>query len=156
VADRRPQELELGREEPRDPRRQGARRELLEEPDVKALVPRIRALPAQRIAVVGHSFTMQLHWSTPGAFVPIVSAIFARENPKVEFRQFQGGGLTSTRAVNRFYADLLAWKPQQVLLVVINRTDEDLASFRKLGRGLGRGRSARADLRRRARPERAP
>ena len=81
-------------------------RELLEEPDVKALVPRIQALPAQRIAVIGHSFTMQLHWSTPGAFVPVVTAIFARENPKVEFRQFQGGGLTSTRAVNRFYADV--------------------------------------------------
>ncbi len=110
-------------------------RELLEEPDVKALAPRIRALPAQRIAVVGHSFTMQLHWSTPGAFVPVVTAIFARENPRVEFRQFQGGGLTSTRAVNRFYADVLAWKPQQVLLVVINRTDEDLENFRRLGRG---------------------
>ena len=67
-------------------------KELLEEPDVKALVPKIRALPAQRIAVVGHSFTMQLHWSTPGAFVPIVTAIFARENPKVEFRQYQGAG----------------------------------------------------------------
>jgi hypothetical protein len=101
-------------------------RELLEEPDMKALVPRIQALPAQRIAVVGHSFTMQLHWSTPGSFVPVVTAIFARENPQLEFRQFQGGGLTSTRAVNRFYTDVLAWKPQQVLLVVINRTDEDL------------------------------
>ena len=32
-----------------------------------ALVPKIRALPAQRIAVVGHSFTMDLHWSSPGA-----------------------------------------------------------------------------------------
>jgi len=111
-------------------------RELLEEPDLKALVPRIRALPAQRIAVIGHSFTMQLHWSTPGSFVPVVTAIFARENPKVEFRQFQGGGLTSTRAVNRFYADVVAWKPQQVLLVVINRTDKDLENFRRLGRGL--------------------
>jgi len=110
--------------------------ELLEEPDVKALVPQITALPAQRIAVIGHSFTMQLHWSTPGAFVPIVTAVFARENPKVEFRQFQGGGLTSTRAMSRFYADVVAWKPQQVLLVVINRTDEDLESFRRLGRGL--------------------
>jgi len=111
-------------------------RELLEEPDVKALVPRIKALPAQRIAVVGHSFTMQQHWSTPGAFVPVVTAIFARESPRVEFRQFQGGGLTSTRAMSRFYADVVAWKPQQVLLVVINRTDEDLESFRRLGRGL--------------------
>jgi hypothetical protein len=109
-------------------------KELLEEPEVKALIPRIRALPAQRIAVIGHSFTMQLHWSTPGAFVPVVTAIFARENPRVEFRQFEGGGLTSTRALNRFYADVLAGKPQQVLLVVINRTDEDLESFRRLGR----------------------
>jgi hypothetical protein len=111
-------------------------KELLDEPDVKALVPRVRALPAQRIAVIGHSFTMQLHWSTPGAFVPVVTAMFARENPGVEFRQFQGGGLTSTRAMSRFYADVVAWKPQQVLLVVINRTDEDLESFRRLGRGL--------------------
>lgn len=110
--------------------------ELLAEPDIAALVPRIRAMPAQRMAVVGHSFTMQLHWSTPGAFVPVVTAIFARENPRVEFRQFQGGGLTSTRALNRFYADVVAWKPQQVLLVVINRTDEDLESFARLGRGL--------------------
>jgi hypothetical protein len=110
--------------------------ELLEEPDIKALVPRIRALPKQRIAVIGHSFTMQLHWSTPGAFVPVVTAIFARENPAVEFRQFQGGGLTSTRAMTRFYADVVAWKPQQVLLVVINRTDEDLQNFARLGSGL--------------------
>lgn len=111
-------------------------KELLAEPDVQALVPRIRALPAQRIAVVGHSFTMQLHWSTPGAFVPVVTAIFALENPGVEFRQFQAGGLTSTRAMSRFYADVVAWKPQQVLLVVINRTEEDLDDFRRLGRGL--------------------
>ena len=38
--------------------------------------------------------------------------------------------------MNRFYSDVLAWKPQQVLLVVINRTDEDLENFRRLGRGL--------------------
>ena len=110
--------------------------ELLKEPDVAALIPRMKAMPGQRIVVVGHSFTMQLHWSTPGAFVPIVTAMFAQVNPAVEFRQFQGGGLTSTRAVNRFYADVVAWKPQQVLLVVINRTDEDLENFQRLGRGL--------------------
>jgi hypothetical protein len=110
--------------------------ELLKESDVAALIPRMKAMAGQRIAVVGHSFTMQLHWSTPGAFVPIVTAMFAQVNPGVEFRQFQGGGLTSTRAVNRFYADVVAWKPQQVLLVVINRTDEDLDNFQRLGRGL--------------------
>jgi hypothetical protein len=108
--------------------------ELLKEPGVAALVPRIRALPRQRIAVIGHSFTMQLHWSTPGAFVPVVSAIFARENPGVEFRQFEGGGLTSTRAITRFHDEVIAWKPDTVLLVVLNRTAQDLASFAKMGR----------------------
>ena len=110
-------------------------RELLEEPEVKALVPRVRALPPLRVAVIGHSFTMQLHWSTPGAFVPIVTAILARENPKVQVRQFQGGGLTSTRALDRFYADALAWKPDVVLFVVANRTPADLEAFQKMGRG---------------------
>lgn len=108
--------------------------ELLKEADVAPLVPRMRAMPKQRIAVVGHSFTMQLHWSTPGAFVPVVTAMFARENPGVEFRQFQGGGLTSTRALARFRDDVIALKPDKVLLVVLNRTPDDLAAFGKLGR----------------------
>jgi hypothetical protein len=88
------------------------------------------------VAVIGHSFTMDLHWASPSAFVPIVTAMFARVNPKVEFRQFQGGGLTSTRAYNRFHADAVAWKPDVVLLVVLNRTDEDLENFARLGREL--------------------
>ncbi len=110
-------------------------REFLAEADVAALVPRMRALPAQKIAVIGHSFTMDLHWSSPSAFVPIVTAMFAEENPKVEFRQFQGGGLTSSRAYKNFYKDALAWKPDTVLFVVMNRTDEDLADFKTMGEG---------------------
>ena len=109
--------------------------ELLTEPDVKALEPRMKALPAQRIAVIGHSFTMDLHWASPSAFVPIVTAMFVTENPAVEFRQFQGGGLTSSRAMKNFYKDALAWKPDTVLLVLINRTDEDLEDLRTMGQG---------------------
>jgi hypothetical protein len=110
--------------------------ELLMEPDVAALVPRIRALPKQRVAVIGHSFTMGLHWASPSAFVPIVTALVARENPNVEVRQFQAGGLTSTRAYDRFFKDAVAWKPDVVLLVVMNRTDEDLGKLALLGQGL--------------------
>jgi len=109
--------------------------ELLAEPDVKALEPRMKALPAQRIAIIGHSFTMDLHWASPSAFVPIVTAMFARENPAVQFRQFQGGGLTSSRALKNFYQDALAWKPDTVLLVLINRTDQDLEDLRTMGLG---------------------
>jgi hypothetical protein len=88
--------------------------ELLREPDVKAVEPRMKSLPAQRIAIIGHSFTMDLHWASPSAFVPIVTAMFARENPAVQFRQFQGGGLTSSRALKNFYQDALAWNKGEI------------------------------------------
>ena len=95
----------------------------------------MKALPAQRIAVIGHSFTMDLHWSSPSAFVPIVTAMLARENPGVQFRQFQAGGLTSSRAMKNFYQDALAWQPNTVLFVLMNRTDQDLADLRTMAKG---------------------
>jgi tetratricopeptide (TPR) repeat protein len=110
--------------------------ELLREPEVRAILPRVRAMPARRIAVVGHSFTMGLHWASPSAFVPIVAEILERENPRVEIRQFAGGGLTASRARDRFYKDVLAWKPDAVLFVVIERTDADYEALAEMGRGL--------------------
>jgi hypothetical protein len=109
--------------------------DLLNERDVKVLRPRLRALPPQKIAVIGHSFTMGLHWSSPSSFVPIVIDIFRRENPKVEFKQFAGGGLTATRAQQRFYQSVLDWKPDKVLLVVMTRTDADYVALKELGVG---------------------
>jgi hypothetical protein len=61
--------------------------------------------------------------------------MFAAENSKVECRQFQAGGLTSGRALRNFYPDALAWRPDMVLLVLANRSDEDLASLRTMGLG---------------------
>jgi len=109
--------------------------ELLREGDVRALLPRLRALPAQRIAVVGHSFTMHQHWSSPSSFVPVVTKIFRRVNPRVEFRQFERGGLRASVAKQRFYRGALDWKPDKVLLVVLTRTDEDYAALREMGEG---------------------
>jgi hypothetical protein len=78
---------------------------------------------------------MGLHWSSPSSFVPIVIDIFRRENPKVEFKQFAGGGLTATRAQQRFYQNVLDWKPDKVLLVVMTRTDADYVALKELGEG---------------------
>ena len=109
--------------------------ELLSEREVRVLRPRLRALPAQKIAVIGHSFTMGLHWSSPSSFVPIVIDVFRRENPKVEFKQFAAGGLTATRAQQRFYQSVVDWKPVKVLLVVMTRTDADFDALKQLGVG---------------------
>ncbi len=110
-------------------------RELMLEPGITGLLPAIQELPAQRIAVIGHSFTMGAHWSSPSSFVPIVSAIFALQNPGVEFRQFYAGGLTASRAMREFYESALEWKPHKVLLVVLTRHDEDYAALEALGKG---------------------
>jgi hypothetical protein len=107
--------------------------ELLREPEVRALVPKIRNLPQQRIAVIGHSFTMGLHWSSPSSFVPVVMEIFRRKNPRAEFKQFAAGGLTSSRARQRFFQDALAWKPDKVFVVVMNRREEDFEALRQMG-----------------------
>lgn len=109
--------------------------ELLRERDVRTLVPRVRTLPAQKIAVVGHSFTMGQHWSSPSSFVPVVTEVFRRVNPKVEFRQFERGGLTASRARQRFYQAVLDWKPDKVLLVVMTRADEDFEALREMAEG---------------------
>jgi len=111
-------------------------RELMNEPDIQALLPRIRAMPAQKIAVIGHSFTMYVHWSSPAAFVPIVSEIFALANPKVEVRQWQAGGMNASRAdCQAFYQEALAWKPDRVLLVIANRGPKDPPALEKMALG---------------------
>jgi hypothetical protein len=109
--------------------------ELLKESDVKVLVPRLRAMPAQKIAVIGHSFTMGLHWSSPSSFVPVVIDVFRRANPGVEFKQFAAGGLTASRAQKRLYEDVLNWNPDKVMLVVMTRTDDDYKALSQMGEG---------------------
>jgi hypothetical protein len=110
-------------------------RELLAEPDVRPLIPRMRELPAQKVAIIGHSFTMDLHWSSPSSFVAIVTAMFGKENAKVQFRQFQAGGLSASRALKNFYPESLAWKPDKLLLVVMVRKEEDFDALRAMGEG---------------------
>ncbi len=97
-------------------------RELLAEPEIKALIPLIEKAPAQKIAVIGHSFTMGVHWASPSAFVPVVSEMFKTLNPKVDIRQWEAGGLSAARAYSgeKFYEKALAWKPDRVLLVVVD------------------------------------
>lgn len=110
--------------------------ELMEEPEVQAILPRVRAMPAQKIAVIGHSYTMGVHWASPSAFVPIVAEIFALVNPKVEVRQWQAGGMNPSRAdCQTFYKEALAWKPDRVLIVLADRDPKDTPALEKMAAG---------------------
>ncbi len=109
--------------------------EMLADPQVVPLIPAMKAMKAERIAVIGDSYTMDEHWSTPSSFPPIVTAMFARENPRVQFRQWSHGGLGFARAYRNYYADVVAWKPNLVLLVVENHTPEDMAAMKAMIQG---------------------
>ena len=50
-------------------------------------------------------------------------------------RTMSAGGLTATRAQQRFYQSVLDWKPDKVLLVVMTRTDADYDALKQLGVG---------------------
>ena len=110
-------------------------REILAEPDIRVLIPRMKAMPPQKIAVIGHSFTMQSHWSTPGSFAAVAGAALVMTNPQIEYKQWGGGGLTASRAFANFYKDALAWKPNKVLFAVAMRKDQDLADLKTMCKG---------------------
>jgi hypothetical protein len=104
--------------------------ELLAGPDIRAIAGKLKAMPAQKIAVIGHSFTMEVNWASPSAFVPIASDMLRRTNPAIEVRQWQAGGLNPSRAdCRQFYREALAWKPDRVLLVLASKGPRDLAAL---------------------------
>ena len=115
-------------------------KELLAEKDVAALVPLIRKMRAEKIAVIGHSYTMEVNWSSPAPFVPVVSEIFKSLNPGLEVRQWGAGGLTYSGAYSRykFHEAVLAWRPQRVLLVLATAAKEDDEALDKMSAAFNR------------------
>lgn len=110
-------------------------KELLAEPQIAKLIPAMKAMPAEKIAIIGHSFTMDAHWSSPSSFVPIVTTMFEQEHTRVQFRQWSAGGLRFARAYRNYYAEALAWKPNVVLLVMGNSKTEDAEALKTMAAG---------------------
>jgi hypothetical protein len=117
-------------------------RELAAEPDVRALLPALAALPPRRVAVLGHSFTMAEHWSSPSSFTDIAARVVASVNPRVEVRHFTDGGLGAARARAEKFPELVAWRPDEVLFVLLFRKDEDFAAFEAMLEALPAGTHA--------------
>ncbi|MFB3891348.1 MAG: hypothetical protein ACE15C_04915 [Phycisphaerae bacterium] len=107
-------------------------RELLLSKDIRPLTAKLRAMPAQRIAIIGHSFTNDMHFCSPSSFTQIVAAIFGRVNPGVEFRHWTYGSMTATQAREMFFQEVTLWKPAKVFLFVLLPTDADKAAMRKM------------------------
>lgn len=109
--------------------------ELLAEPQIAALIPQMKSMKAEKIAVIGDSYTMDVHWASPSSFSRIVAAMFARVNPNVEFRQWSHGGLKYSRAYKNDYPSALAWKPDVILMAGECNTEADIDAMTTMMRG---------------------
>ena len=110
-------------------------KELMSDPEVKAQIPALAALPPQRIAVLGHSFTMGLHWASPSSFTEIAASILRQVNPGIEVKHFTDGGLGAARAEGELYRNTLLFKPDQVLVVLLYRSEDDYAAASRMFSG---------------------
>ncbi len=108
--------------------------EIMRQPALQALLPELKKMPAQRIAVVGHSYTMFVQWSTPAPFTWIAKAVLEKVNPGVSFLHF-GGGSMSPATASRLYRDIvLEYKPAQVYFYLVVITEQDVADLALLVR----------------------
>lgn len=110
--------------------------ELLQEPDVQALVPAIKAMRPRRIAVVGHSFTMHLNWSTPSSFTCISAALLKQVNPDIQVEHFCRGGMQARYARDNFLKPAMEWKPDVVFFFFLADEKPDLDAVLDIDRTL--------------------
>jgi hypothetical protein len=93
--------------------------------ELKEVVRALQALPAMRVCVLGHSFSYPVHWSSHGVFPAIAEAVFKRVNPRVTVSYVNEGGLQAARAREVHLPQVLAAKPDLVLLVLRIETKAD-------------------------------
>ncbi len=99
--------------------------EILCRDDFQSLLPTLRALPAQRIMVVGHSFTLARHWSTLAPMNEIVAEAFRQLNPGVVFGHQGHGGMSASVARDTYLESALAWQPDRVMVATLYHGEKD-------------------------------
>ncbi|MBI3830715.1 MAG: hypothetical protein HY291_14430 [Planctomycetes bacterium] len=107
-------------------------RELLEDPDVKPLIPKLKALPPKRVAILGHSMTMSLHWATYASWIDMACELMRLLQPTFEYQGFQTGGIDSIGAERIHLANLIAWKPGETYMLMVMATPEQRAAYERI------------------------
>lgn len=105
-------------------------RALLEDPEIKPLIPVLKTIGPRRMAICSHSASISLHWSTSGAFFDIAAEAVKAVNPGFEYKGFHSGGMGASRAVQRFLEPMKEYKPTDTYILVVPRP---WAAYKKLG-----------------------
>jgi len=94
---------------------------MLDDPEIKPLIPVFKALPPMRVVICAHSASISAHWSTSGSFFDIAAEAVKAVNPGFEYKGFHKGGMGAGAAVSEFLKDMIAYKPTDTYLLVVPR-----------------------------------
>ncbi len=103
---------------------------LLEDPEIRPLIPVFRAMGPHKMAICSHSASISTHWSTSGSFFDVAAEAVRAVNPAVEYRGFHAGGMGASTAVAKFLKAMQDYRPTDTYLLVV--PDRTLADERKL------------------------
>ncbi len=112
-------------------------RELAREPEIAALLPRLAALPERRVAFIGFSMMMSMHWSSHGSWNDIAGEVVRAVDPRFASAGFQQGGIRASAAIDRLLPPALAWKPTQAFLLMAANDQADEDAFVAMAERLG-------------------
>jgi hypothetical protein len=102
--------------------------EMSREASVQAVLSRLRAAPASRVAVIGDSYTMGNHWASPGSFTTIAAALLIDAHLPIETRHYSAGGLKAARAWRMYGQEVVEWRPTVALLAFEVQSDQDVTA----------------------------
>lgn len=101
-------------------------RDLLALPEIQALAPAIKGMPPRTIGVLGHSFTLSMHWASHASMTGIASRVLHEMNPGIVTHHIAAGSLLASRALKEFFPRLLDLHSDIALLVLLVHSDNDL------------------------------
>ncbi len=94
-------------------------RKMLDDPEIRPLVPIFKAMGRHKMAICSHSASMSIHWSTSGAFFDVAAEAIRAVNPEVEYKGFHAGGMGAERAVAQFLQPMQEYRPTDTYLLVV-------------------------------------
>jgi hypothetical protein len=111
-------------------------RELLTNPEIEPLIPKLRVLPHKRVAFIGYSMMMSINWSSHGSWNDIASEVMRAINPRYDYAGFQMGGIPATQALQALLPRALEYKPTDAYLLMRVEDEENAAAFEAIIRSL--------------------
>jgi hypothetical protein len=91
-------------------------KDMLEDPEIKPLLPIFKAMPPKRFVMLSHSASMTEHFATSAGYLDIVGETIKLVNPETQYTGFHHGCMTAEQAVNQYLKKMVAYKPTDTFI----------------------------------------